>query len=140
MSDNNFNFLEGKKIFLVEDNAGNRAIEEILLEKHGAKTAMERWGRDTIPRLRAAMPVDIILLDLMFPNNITGFDVFKDIRSHPEFDHIPIVAVSASDPSSAIPKTKEYGFAGFISKPIHMDNFPKQVLQILEGQPVWVGR
>ena len=139
MSDN-YNFLEGKKIFLVEDNAGNRAIEEILLEKHGAKTAIERWGRETIERLTAAMPVDIILLDLMFPNNITGFDIFEEIRSHPEFDHIPIVAVSASDPSSAIPKTKEYGFAGFISKPIHMDSFPKQIAQILEGESLWISR
>lgn len=139
MSDNN-NFLKGKKIFLVEDNAGNRAIEEILLERHGAKTAIERWGRETIVRLTVAMPVDIILLDLMFPNNITGFDIFEEIRSHSEFDHIPIVAVSASDPSSAIPKTKSYGFAGFISKPIHMDNFAKQVAKILEGETLWVSQ
>lgn len=132
--------LQGKRIFLVEDNLANRAIEQLLLEQAGAKIAFERWGTDTVNHLRRFMPVDIILLDLMFPNNITGYDVFNHIRAHEEFRHIPIVAVSASDPSSAIPQTRAHGFTGFISKPVSFDAFPRQIADLIERQPVWQGR
>lgn len=130
--------LKSKRIFLVEDNVANRAIEQMLLEQQGARTAIDRWGMETILRLRAFMPVDIILLDLMFPNDITGYDIFAEIRDHREFDNIPIVAVSASDPSEAVAKTRELGFAGFISKPVNFDLFAQQIADILEGKPGWV--
>jgi CheY-like chemotaxis protein len=94
--------LEGKRIFIVEDILANRAIVQLMLEHAGAKVGFERWGTETTKKLKLFMPVDLILLDLMLPNGITGYSVFTDIRAYPEFRHIPIVAVSASDPTSAI--------------------------------------
>lgn len=129
--------LQDKRIFLIEDNLANRAIMQLLLEQQGAKISFERWGKDTVKRLKALAPVDIILLDLMFPHNVTGYDIFDRIRMHPEFQHIPIVAVSASDPSIAIPKTKAKGFSGFITKPIEYDRFPQQIQAILNDELVW---
>jgi CheY-like chemotaxis protein len=129
--------LQDKRIFLVEDNLGNRAIMQMILEQQGAKIAFERWGTETIARLKNFEPVDLILLDLMFPNNITGYDVFENIRQHQEFRHVPIVAVSAGEPAVAIPKTQAMGFSGFIPKPIDMDKFPRQVAAILRNEPVW---
>lgn len=132
--------LLNKRIFIVEDDIINRAIEQILLEQHGAKTAIERWGTDTVERLRKFMPVDAIILDLMFPNGVTGYDVFDDIRSHAEFDGLPIVAVSASDPNSAIPLTKAKGFTGFICKPLNHALFVEQIVSIINHEPVWYRR
>lgn len=129
--------LQNKRIFLIEDNLSNRAIMQLLLEQNGAQTSFDRWGKETVKRLKAFAPVDIILLDLMFPHNVSGYDVFDNIRVHEEFKHVPIVAVSASDPSEAIPKTKAKGFQGFITKPIDYDRFPKQVKAILDKQMVW---
>ncbi|GAB5492867.1 MAG: hypothetical protein Phog2KO_30820 [Phototrophicaceae bacterium] len=129
--------LQGKRIFLVEDNLANRAIMQILLEQQGAKTSFERWGKETVIQLRKFMPVDIILLDLMFPRGVTGYDVFDEIRKYPEFKHIPIVAVSASDPSASIPKAKEKGFCGFIPKPVDYDRFPEQIISILNNEAIW---
>lgn len=130
--------LKGKRIFYVEDNLGNRAIVQMIVEQEGAKLGFERWGgADALEKLRAFMPVDVILLDLMFPMNITGYDVFDAIRADPTFAHIPIVAVSASDPAVELPKTRSRGFAGFISKPISLWQFPKQLATVMNGQPVW---
>jgi two-component system cell cycle response regulator DivK len=129
--------LQNKRIFLVEDNLGNRAIMQMILEQHGAKISFERWGTDTVSRLKVFEPVDLILLDLMFPQGITGYDVFDNIRQHTEFRHVPIVAVSASEPALSIPKTQAHGFAGFLPKPIDIDKFPKQVAAILRNEPVW---
>jgi len=129
--------LKGKRIFLIEDNVGNRAIMQTLLEQQDVTIGFERWGVDTVKKLQEFAPVDIILLDLMFPRGITGYEVFDQIRANPEFDDVPIVAVSASEPSVAIPKTKAKGFAGFIAKPFDFDRFPLQILAVLKHEPVW---
>lgn len=129
--------LQGKRIFIIEDDLANRAIAQTLLETHGARTSFERWGTESVEKLRKFMPVDIILLDLMFPNEITGYDVFDAIRVHAEFDDIPIAAVSASDPLTAISKTKAQGFSGFIAKPIHVTTFPRLVAKLINREEVW---
>ena len=129
--------LKDKRIFIIEDNLGNRAIMQLLLEQRGAIVSFERWGIDMIARLAKFKPVDLILLDLMFPSGVTGYDICDTIRSHNEYINIPIVAVSASEPAVSIPKVKAKGFQGFITKPISFDEFPKQIGQLLAGYEVW---
>jgi CheY-like chemotaxis protein len=132
--------LENKRIFIVEDDLENRIIAQMLLKEHGAEIAFERWGRTTCEKLKSFAPVDIILLDLMFPGNVTGFDIFDQIRLLPEFNHVPIVAVSASDSSSSIPKAQIKGFAGYIPKPISFTGFAQQVADVINGKQVWIAR
>lgn len=132
--------LKDKRIFITEDNIFNRSIMEFILEREGAQIAFERWGTDTISRLKKFAPVDLIILDLMFPRGVTGFDVFDNIRVYPEFATIPIIAVSAKDPDSAVPECKSKGFSGFISKPINHMIFAQQIVTLIEGEQVWSTR
>ncbi len=129
--------LSNRRIFLIEDELKNLNMMQILLENHEARVSYERWGRDTISRLQNFAPVDIILLDLNFPNNVSGYDVFEAIREVPEFADVPIAAVSAMDPAEAVPKTRAKGFAGFISKPVNAALFPQQVAAIIAGRHIW---
>ena len=129
--------LKGKRIFIVEDDLGNRAIAQMLLEQAGATTAFERWGVETIQKLSCFDPVDVILLDLKYPRGVTGYDLFTKIRENEEFANVPIIAISANDPSDAIPRVKELGFDGFIAKPVDFFNFASQIAEILEGNSIW---
>jgi two-component system, sensor histidine kinase and response regulator len=129
--------LRGKRIFITEDNLTNRSVMQLLLEHEGAIIGFERFGRETCERLRAFAPVDIILLDLMFPDNISGYDVFDRIRAFPEFAAIPIIAVSATEPSVGVYTTQAKGFSGFISKPIDRRLFAQQIATVLDGEEVW---
>lgn len=129
--------LKNKSIFIVEDNPSNRAIMQVLLEQHGAKVKIERWGFETLRFLKSVAPVDIILLDLMLTDEVSGFDIFDKIRSESEFDDVPIVAVSAMDASVAIPQVRSKGFAGFISKPVDFNKFPQQIAAAIAGEAVW---
>jgi CheY-like chemotaxis protein len=129
--------LANKRIFMVEDNLSNKAIAQLLLEREGARVQTDRWGVDAVERLRRLLPLDIILLDLMFPGLVTGYDIFRRIREVPELDRIPVVAVSASDAPVAIATTRKMGFAGFIGKPLDFTLFPMQIQQIIEGESVW---
>lgn len=130
--------LKGKRVFLVEDNQGNAAIIQMLLEQEDARVLRGRWGgSDTLSLFQKYLPIDVILLDLMLPNGITGYDVFDLIRAQPEMQEIPIIAVSASDAATAIPKARAKGFNGYIAKPLDFMRFSDQVADILEGNKVW---
>lgn len=129
--------LTGKRIFVVEDDTRNRVIFQIIMVRHGAQAHFDKWGKDTVTKIKAFGKVDLIVLDLMITGGMSGFDIFTQIRSERELDGIPIVAVSAADPSTAVPRAQELGFDGFIGKPINDDIFPEQLWRIMNGEKVW---
>ncbi|MCI0713218.1 MAG: response regulator [Chloroflexi bacterium] len=129
--------LTGKRIFIVEDDTRNRVIYQIMMVRHGAQVHFDKWGRNTVEKIKEFGKVDLIILDLMITGGTSGFTIFKEIRREHEFDYIPIVAVSAADPSTAIPRAQEMGFTGYISKPIDDDLFPEQLWRIMNGEQVW---
>lgn len=130
-------FLKNTRIFILEDNLDNKVIMQMLLEQSGAKVAGDRWGTETLKKLLQFAPTDVILLDLMLPGQLTGFDIFQQIRRLNMFKLTRIVAVSAADASTAVPKAQEMGFDGFICKPINFRRFTQQVKLIIDGQSVW---
>ena len=129
--------LTGKTVFIVEDNSMNRVVYHMTLGKHGMFLHFDRWGRGSIARLNEVAHLDLIILDLMLPQGESGFTIFEKIRAIPQYDSIPVVAVSASEPAVAIPKAQKLGFSGFIAKPIDSLIFPKQIDRILDGENIW---
>lgn len=129
--------LENKRIFVVEDDPDNIYVLRMVLRNAGAVVEVDWWARGESKKIVNVLPLDMILLDLMLSGNRSGFDVFDEIRDLPQFENIPIVAVSAMDISVAVPKARLKGFAGFISKPIDDELFPKQLKSIIEGEEVW---
>jgi len=73
----------------------------------------------------------------MLRDNVSGYDIFDELKRTPELASIPIVAVSASDPTIEIPKAKAKGFTGFIGKPISPRLFPSQIASSINREPVW---
>ncbi len=127
----------GKRIFIVEDNAGNGTIMKILLQAAGATVYVDRFAINTLQRIQEADKIDIILMDLMLPNGVTGYDIYDQLQLHPEFARIPVVVVSASDPAMEMNRARAKGFRGYISKPINNISFAKMVGAVLEGHTVW---
>ena len=128
--------LKDKKIFIVEDDTMNRVVYTMILKKVGAIIEFDRFGRDTVQKL-AQTKYDLIILDLMLPRGDSGFSIFEQIRRMEDYKLIPIVAISASEPTQAIQRAQELGFDGFIAKPLDKDLFPKQLDELLEGKKVW---
>ena len=130
--------LNGRTIFMVEDDALNFAIIRTILRRAGATVPYDHWGDTTLTRMKEySGQLSMILLDLMLPGGVSGYDIFDAIKNDPEISHIPIVAVSAADPDVEIPRAKKLGFSGFISKPVIHDQFPDQLDTILKGGQIW---
>jgi len=131
--------LNGRRIFYVEDDLKNRSIVQMIVEASGGHFAFERWGNpaDVVTRLHNFTPLDLILLDLMFPRGISGYAIYEAIRHEVAFAHIPIVAISAADPNQEIPKAQACGFSGYIAKPVSVRTLPHLLAQVINGQTVW---
>ena len=127
----------GKYIFIVEDDLQNRVVFQMALTRKGAFVDFDRWGKDAIYRLQQLPRLDLIVLDLMLPHGISGFDIFDEIRVLPSCADVPVVAVSAMESSIAVPKAQAMGFSGFIAKPIDSRLFPEQLAKIMSGEQVW---
>ncbi len=128
--------IQGKRIFIVEDNSINRSIYTQILRRAGAVIEFDRWGRDTLRLLNGFSP-HLIVLDLMLNAGITGFDVFDHIRAEADYANVPIVAISAAEPTLTLAKCRTKGFSGFIAKPIEEHLLAEQLEQVMQGQAVW---
>jgi CheY-like chemotaxis protein len=131
--------LEGKRILVVEDDVANLAIALYTLQHAGALCHFERWGAGTLDAMKAIGKIDIVLLDMMFPRNVSGYDVFDQIRADNTFSEVPIVAVTALNSRAEMTRARAKGFSGYIFKPIDLDTFPAYVASVLDGTQVWGG-
>jgi CheY-like chemotaxis protein len=129
--------LQGKRIFIVEDDAMNMAVFAVTLKRSGAAVIQDPWNADTIQQIIDSLPIHVIVLDLMLRRQVSGYDIYDQIRAQPELAGIPVVVVSANDPEIEIPKAQGKGLAGFIGKPINVQLFPDQIASLIEGEQVW---
>lgn len=130
--------LKDKKIFLLEDDPVNFAVIKVLLRKSGAIILHDHWGDETLTKIKEfPFSLDLILLDIMLPGKVSGYDIWEEIRKKPDLEGVPVAFVSASDREVEIPKIKAFNGSGYISKPINQKWFAQQVLSIIEGDEVW---
>jgi len=130
--------LEGKRIFLVEDDILNVGVFSTILSKHGAHVYQDVLGYGIVQHIAECLPIDLIVLDILLRRGQNGYDIFSIIKEHPSLKGIPTVVVTSLDPEANIPKAKQLGVNGFISKPINSLDFPNHIHRILNGENLWV--
>jgi two-component system, cell cycle response regulator DivK len=121
----------------VEDDAGGMAIIGVMLRYLGVKAYINTNGQGVLEMAHAMKPhPNIILMDINLPNT-TGYDILKLIRADEKLKTVKVIAVTAQDADTEIPKCKDAGFDGFIGKPLSRSRFPRQLKRILNGESVW---
>ncbi len=121
---------------VVEDDASGLAIISVMLRRLGMRTVMERYAGSAVERAQKMSKLDVVFLDLGLPDG-DGYQVLKELKSNPQFQQVPVVAVTARDAGTEMPKAQEAGFDGFLGKPLNRNRFPDQVRRILKGESVW---
>ena len=121
----------------VEDDVGGMAIIGVMMRYLGMQSYMNGTGESVVELALAMKPrPNIIFLDLNLPKT-TGYEILAKIRKEPQLAKVLVVAVTAQDADTEIPKCMAAGFDGFIGKPISRSRFPRQLRRILSGEPVW---
>ncbi len=124
-------------ILIVEDNLNNFILMTRLLAFLGVKKC--EWkasGWKVLEFAETLGNIDLILMDIALPD-ADGFESLASLRSHPRFQAVPIVAVTADVSLQNVARAREAGFNGFIGKPLDPDRFPEQVRRVLQGEEVW---
>ena len=118
-----------KRILIVEDNEQNLYLATFLLEQSGYEVMAALNGLEAIERTRAEKP-DLILMDIQLPE-MNGYEATKKIRSMPEFQNIPILAVTSYAMVGDREKALDIGCVGYIEKPFDPETFVSEIEKYL---------
>jgi two-component system cell cycle response regulator DivK len=117
-------------VLYIEDNPGNRMLVRRILEAEGYAVTEAPDGPSGL-EIAAQEQFDLILLDINLPE-IDGYDLAKRMRSMPNLDDVPILAVTANVMQGDKERTLAAGCDGFIPKPIDVDKLPELVKTALD--------
>ncbi len=103
------------RILAVDDAKDTLMLLEFDLAEEGYQVITSASGENAIP-LVGSENIDLILLDMYMPG-ISGLEVLKRLKSHPEYKHIPIIMLSASDDENQVVSALELGADDYVIKP-----------------------
>ena len=84
-----------RQVLIVEDEAVSRELLVSMLRKEGWTVREAENGRVALDRIAESIP-GLILLDLMMPE-MDGFEVVAELQKHEQWQHIPVVVITARD-------------------------------------------
>ena len=104
------------KILLVEDNEDNRDMLSRRLERKDFIVVLAVDGQEGVNKAKEELP-DIILMDMSLPV-MDGWEATNVLKSTPETENIPIIALTAHAMSSDREKAIEAGCDDYDTKPV----------------------
>ena len=100
-------------IALVEDEEDLNKLIQTYLKKAGYEVIPFYNGKDTLNNINTK--AHLWILDIMLPNNISGYDIIKEIRKNNEM--MPVIFTSARDKDLDKIIGLELGSDDYITKP-----------------------
>jgi len=116
-------------VLVIDDEPANFDVVEILLFKEGYHLHYRDNGEEAIANLHTINP-DIILLDVMMPD-VDGIEICQQIKKTPQWQHIPIIIVTALSDKEDLARCLDAGADDFISKPINSYELRARVRSML---------
>ena len=116
------------RILLVEDDEAIAAFVATALEREGYSVACVTTGREALSHIDSHVP-DLVLLDLMLPGGVDGFQVCQAVRRGETY--IPIIMVTAKDEDVDKVVGLEMGADDYITKPFNTRELLARVRAVL---------
>jgi CheY-like chemotaxis protein len=118
------------RVLLVEDNAVNQRVVQLLLKKWNYRVITAANGSEALARLKEAS-VDVVLMDLQMPQ-MDGFQTTASIRREEAGTgrHLPIIGLTAHAMHGDRERCLEAGMDDYLSKPIRAEEL-KSILESL---------
>lgn len=119
-----------KKILVVDDQLTVRRLVEMTLETRGMRVLQAESGEAGVALARAGRP-DLIIMDIMMPGGMDGFEAVRILRSQPETCDCPIIMLTAKDQKSERLQAYAAGVSDYLAKPFKLKELLQKVDSLL---------
>ena len=109
----------GKRVLIVDDEEVIRKFLRINLLKWGYEVKEAMDGLEALEQL-GNDNYDLLICDILMPNK-NGWEVLKEVRSHPKTKETPVIFLTAKNDDSDMFKGYESGASYYITKPFTKD-------------------
>ncbi len=103
------------KILIVDDEPNILLSLKFLLQQAGFEVYTATDGQAALDALQA-QPVDLMLLDVMFPNK-SGYEVCQAVRANPAWNAVKVIMLTARGREIDREKGEALGADDYITKP-----------------------
>jgi PAS domain S-box-containing protein len=121
---------KGARILLVEDNVLNQEVASQLLRDAGFIVDLAVNGDIGVQKVKQTL-YDMVLMDMQMPV-MDGVTATREIRKLPQFENLPIVAMTANAMESDRQRCLDAGMNDHISKPVEPEDLWKVLLKWLK--------
>ncbi len=114
--------LEGIRVLVVEDNALNAVLAKTMLETFGCKPTCAESGELGLELMKTQY-WDVVLMDCQMPglDGYTVTQLWRDIESKDNRDHLPILALTAHALADDRDKCLAAGMDDYLAKPFTIE-------------------
>ena len=123
------------RILVVDDTAHNVKLLADVLVARGYAVSTASSGKEALEKVASDAP-DLVLLDVVMPE-MSGYEVCKTLRADPATARLPVVMVTALDPSQERVKGIDAGADDFLTKPINQPELIARVRSLLRVKQLW---
>ncbi len=107
---------ERKVILVVEDQADIRTLIRMTLELGDSEIHEADNGEAGWHMINALRP-DLVLLDVMMPGSLDGYQVCQKVKQEPMLRHTPVILLTARGQRSDFEMGREAGADAYLTKP-----------------------
>ena len=123
--------MEGKRVLVVDDNAVNRRLLQVLLRSRGYEVCEAASATEAFATLKEKPP-HVILMDLRLPG-MDGLAATRTLKADPATSEIPVVAVTSYAMKGDEEKARDAGCCAYVTKPIDKALFLETVARVLRN-------
>lgn len=135
LSSQSLHQFQGKRLLLVEDNELNQEIAIEILKEAGFNVQLARHGQEALDLLhKQPTGFDAVLMDIQMPV-MDGYTATKLIRQQPQWQQLPILAMTANAMSSDKEQAIATGMNDHIAKPINIEQLFRTLERWLPKTP-----
>jgi len=124
-----FNLGRPAEAVAIDDDPSVLTIVQKALTRRGVFVITFTDGMQALQHIKKTPP-DLIVSDPNMPN-LDGFEVARQIRSHPDCSAVPILILTADPSRENVARAIKLGVNGFLAKPFDQKGLVEKVFQML---------
>lgn len=123
-----------KRILVVDDQAMIRQLLEISLRAADRQIVLAESGEQALA-LVEEQPFNLVIMDIMMPGGMDGFETIACLRSAPQLCRCPVLILTAKDQRAERERADALGVEGYLVKPFRLQDLQAQVEKLMALPP-----